>query len=84
MKPWNKRGLEAVYVVEKSHWRIPMGATSDQRLEIVHRFISGTGKTYDAMVWYATFGIDSDHSTKKCATRKFYVVLGNRDLEKTV
>jgi hypothetical protein len=61
-----------------------MVAASDQRLELVHRFFSGTGHTYNAMVRYATFGIDSDHSTKKCGTRKFYVVLGNRDLEKTV
>jgi len=35
-----------------------METLSDQRLEIVNRFFSGTGKTYDAMVWYATFGID--------------------------
>lgn len=31
----------------------------DLRLETVHRFFSGTGRTYDAMVHYATFGIDS-------------------------
>jgi demethylmenaquinone methyltransferase / 2-methoxy-6-polyprenyl-1,4-benzoquinol methylase len=31
---------------------------SDPRVELVHRFFSGTGKTYDAMVHYATLGID--------------------------
>lgn len=31
----------------------------DPRLALVHRFFSGTGKTYDAMVHYATFGIDN-------------------------
>jgi demethylmenaquinone methyltransferase / 2-methoxy-6-polyprenyl-1,4-benzoquinol methylase len=31
---------------------------TDPRLERVHRFFSGTGRTYDAMVYYATFGID--------------------------
>jgi hypothetical protein len=46
-----------------------MVAASDQRLELVHRFFSGTGHTYNAMVRYATFGIDSDHSTQKSATR---------------
>jgi demethylmenaquinone methyltransferase / 2-methoxy-6-polyprenyl-1,4-benzoquinol methylase len=38
--------------------RTPMDPTNDQRLELVHRFFSGTGKTYDAMVRYATLGID--------------------------
>ena len=36
----------------------PMEAASDQRLELVNCYFSGTGKTYDAMVWYATLGID--------------------------
>jgi demethylmenaquinone methyltransferase / 2-methoxy-6-polyprenyl-1,4-benzoquinol methylase len=31
---------------------------TDPRLERVHRFFSGTGRTYDAMVHYATLGID--------------------------
>ena len=31
---------------------------TDHRLELVHRFFSGTGPTYDAMVHYATLGID--------------------------
>ena len=41
------------------HWDfyIAMPQT-DPRLERVHRFFSGTGRTYDAMVHYATFGID--------------------------
>lgn len=30
----------------------------DPRLALVHRFFSGTGPTYDAMVHYATLGID--------------------------
>ncbi len=30
----------------------------DARVELVHRFFSGTGTTYDAVVHYATFGID--------------------------
>ncbi len=30
----------------------------DPRLELVHRFFSGTGTTYDFMVNFATFGID--------------------------
>ena len=30
----------------------------DSRVELVHRFFSGTGPTYDAMVNWATFGID--------------------------
>jgi demethylmenaquinone methyltransferase/2-methoxy-6-polyprenyl-1,4-benzoquinol methylase len=36
-----------------------MPGAHDPRLELVHRFFSGTGKTYDAMVHYTTFGIDS-------------------------
>lgn len=32
--------------------------TSDSRVEIVHRFFAGTGRTYDFMVNLATFGID--------------------------
>jgi len=32
--------------------------TYDARVELVHRFFSGTGRTYDAVVHYATFGID--------------------------
>jgi demethylmenaquinone methyltransferase/2-methoxy-6-polyprenyl-1,4-benzoquinol methylase len=43
-----------------------MGATQkeiqeeyrDPRVEVVHRFFNGTGTTYDAMVHYATLGID--------------------------
>lgn len=31
----------------------------DPKLELVHRFFSGTGGSYDSMVNYATFGIDS-------------------------
>lgn len=31
---------------------------SDPRIDLVHRFFKGTGTTYDAMVAYATFGID--------------------------
>ena len=31
---------------------------SDSRVEIVHRFFTGTGRTYDFMVNVATFGID--------------------------
>jgi len=30
----------------------------DPRLELVHRFFSGTGRSYDFMVNFATFGID--------------------------
>lgn len=30
----------------------------DPKLELVHRFFSGTGGSYDSMVNYATFGID--------------------------
>ena len=30
----------------------------DPRLELVHRFFSGTGTSYDFMVKFATFGID--------------------------
>lgn len=32
---------------------------TDSKLELVHRFFSGTGGSYDSMVNYATFGIDS-------------------------
>ncbi len=32
---------------------------TDPKLELVHRFFSGTGGSYDSMVNYATFGIDS-------------------------
>jgi demethylmenaquinone methyltransferase/2-methoxy-6-polyprenyl-1,4-benzoquinol methylase len=32
--------------------------TGDSRLHLVERFFSGTGSTYDAMVHYATLGID--------------------------
>lgn len=32
---------------------------TDPKLELVHRFFSGTGGSYDSMVKYATFGIDS-------------------------
>jgi ubiquinone/menaquinone biosynthesis C-methylase UbiE len=32
--------------------------TEDSHLHLVERFFSGTGATYDAMVDYATFGID--------------------------
>jgi demethylmenaquinone methyltransferase/2-methoxy-6-polyprenyl-1,4-benzoquinol methylase len=32
--------------------------TEDPRLHLVERFFSGTGPSYDAMVHYATFGID--------------------------
>ncbi len=32
--------------------------SSDPRMELVHRFFKGTEGTYDAMVHYATFGID--------------------------
>ncbi|MBA3967075.1 MAG: class I SAM-dependent methyltransferase [Nitrospirales bacterium] len=32
---------------------------TDPKLELVHRFFSGTGDSYDSMVNYATFGIDS-------------------------
>jgi demethylmenaquinone methyltransferase/2-methoxy-6-polyprenyl-1,4-benzoquinol methylase len=35
-----------------------MNDPTDSRLATVHRFFSGTGRTYDAMVHYATFGID--------------------------
>ncbi len=35
-----------------------MRRARDPRLELVHRFFSGTGTTYDAMVHYATFGLD--------------------------
>lgn len=31
---------------------------TERRLELVHRFFSGTGSTYDGMVTAATFGID--------------------------
>jgi demethylmenaquinone methyltransferase/2-methoxy-6-polyprenyl-1,4-benzoquinol methylase len=34
------------------------GDCRDPRVELVHRFFNGTGTTYDAMVQYATFGID--------------------------
>ncbi|MEE8514671.1 MAG: class I SAM-dependent methyltransferase [Gammaproteobacteria bacterium] len=30
----------------------------DPRLELVHRFFSGTGRSYDFMVNFATFGVD--------------------------
>ncbi|MGE3977321.1 MAG: class I SAM-dependent methyltransferase, partial [Nitrospira sp.] len=36
---------------------VPM-QVHDTRVELVHRFFSGTGTTYDAVVHYATFGID--------------------------
>ena len=31
---------------------------SDPKLDLVHRFFSGTGRSYDSMVNFATFGID--------------------------
>ncbi len=31
---------------------------TDPRVELVHRFFSGTGTTYDGMARYATFGLD--------------------------
>ena len=35
-----------------------MNTTQDSRLELVHRFFSGTGPTYDFMVNFTTLGID--------------------------
>ena len=35
-----------------------MKDAADHRLDLVHRFFAGTGATYDAMVHYATLGID--------------------------
>ena len=35
-----------------------MSPNTDPRLELVHRFFEGTGSSYDAMVHYATLGID--------------------------
>lgn len=35
-----------------------MPQATDHRLELVHRFFAGTGSSYDAMVHYATLGID--------------------------
>lgn len=32
---------------------------TDPRIELVHRFFSGTGPTYDRMARYATFGLDN-------------------------
>jgi demethylmenaquinone methyltransferase / 2-methoxy-6-polyprenyl-1,4-benzoquinol methylase len=35
-----------------------MGAADDTRVELVERFFDGTGRTYDAMVHWATLGFD--------------------------
>lgn len=37
----------------------PSSRTDDPRLQLVERFFSGTGSTYDTMVHYATLGIDT-------------------------
>ena len=58
MRVGNRNRARAVTVVEREERRLAVQET-DPRIELVHRFFSGTGPTYDRMARYATFGLDN-------------------------